>query len=126
MEEHDMDFAAVFAILVGIAMVGQWLITMLKKEIPGTGAGTIVGRGRVEMGFHWAAEFLTAAALILCGSGLLQDWSFAHQGYLISMGMLIYTVINSSGYFAQKREWPMIGVFAILLILSIVSLIMVW
>lgn len=120
-----MRFAAIFAILVGIAMMGQWLITMIKKEIPGQEAGTIVGRGPVEMGFHWAAEFLTAAALILCGSGLFLDWSFAHKGYLISMGMLIYTVINSSGYFAQKREWPMIGVFTILLILSIVSLVTV-
>jgi hypothetical protein len=120
-----MVFAAIFAIFVGIAMVGQWMITMLKKEIPGKEAGTIVGRGPIEMRFHWVAEFLTATALITSGVGLILDWSFAHKLYLLSTGMLIYTVINSSGYFAQKREWPMIGIFTLLFILSVVSLITV-
>jgi len=38
------------------------------------------------------------------------------------MGMLLYAVINSSGYFAEKRKWPMVGMFAVLLILALVSL----
>ena len=118
-----MLFTAIFAIFVGIAIVGQWTITILKKEIPGKEAGTIVGRGPIEMRFHWSAEFLTAAALITSGVGLILNWSFAQNLYLLSTGMLIYTVINSSGYFAQKREWPMIGIFTLLLILSMVSLI---
>ncbi len=36
--------------------------------------------------------------------------------------MLLYTVIVSPGYFAQKREWPMVGMFAVLLALALVSL----
>ena len=35
---------------------------------------------------------------------------------------MLYTVIVSPGYFAQKREWPMVGVFALPLILALVSL----
>jgi len=38
------------------------------------------------------------------------------------MGMLLYAVINSPGYFAEKRQWPMVGMFAVLLILALVSL----
>lgn len=73
--------------------------------------------------FHWAAEFITALALLAGGVGLLLGWTWGVGVYLISMGMLLYAVVNSSGYFAQKREWPMVGMFAVLLILALISLV---
>lgn len=74
------------------------------------------------MGFHYVAEFVTAVALVVGGLGLLFGWAWAMTEYLIAMGMLIYTVINSPGYFAQQRQWAMVGMFAGLMILSLVSL----
>jgi hypothetical protein len=41
-------------------------------------------------------------------------------------GMLLYTIIVSSGYFVQKRVWPIVGMFAVLLILTVISLIAFW
>jgi len=75
--------------------------------------------------FHWAAELITALALLAGGVGLLLDWIWGVGVYVIAMGMLLYAVVNSSGYFAQKREWPMVGVFAVLLILALISLVVV-
>lgn len=117
-----MTFAALYAIFVGVAMIGQWLFSVAKKQVPGPEAGPIVGRGSVEMLFHLAAEFITAIALLAGGLGLLLDWAWGLNVYLISMGMLLYAVINSAGYFAQKREWPMVGMFAVLLIFALISL----
>ena len=42
------------------------------------------------------------------------------------MGMLLYTIIVSSGYFAQKRVWPSVAMFAALLILTAISLLTFW
>ena len=70
-----MTFAALYAVLVGIAMIGQWVLTILRKQVPGPEAGPIVGRGSVAMLFHEAAELITAVALLVGGSGLILDWT---------------------------------------------------
>ena len=117
-----MTFASVFAIAVGILMIGQWILSIAKRQIPGPEAGPTIGRGRVEMFFHWVVEFSTAIALLVGGFGLLLDCTWGLKVYLVSMGMLLYAVVNSSGYFAEKRQWLMVGMFAVILILALVSL----
>ena len=115
-------FPAIFAITVGIGMIGQWVFTLTRKQVAGPEAGATLGRGQIEMRFHWAAEFITALALISAGLGLLLVYPWAQKIYLVSIGMLIYTIINSSGYFAQKGEWWMVGVFGFLLFLALICL----
>jgi len=41
------------------------------------------------------------------------------------MGMLLHTVIVSSGYFAQKGQWPFVVLFAVVLILAVISIMLV-
>jgi len=118
-------FASIFAIVVGVMMIAQWSITIGKKRVPGPEAGATSGRGPIEMRFHWAAEFATAALLIAGGSALLLDCAWATSIYLVSVGMLVYTVINSPGYFAQRREWAMVCMFSVILLLAVVSLILI-
>ncbi|UCE98016.1 MAG: hypothetical protein JSV74_01425 [Dehalococcoidia bacterium] len=120
-----MIFASVYAITVGVAIISQWTISLVKKQVPGPTAGTVIGRGSTEMRFHYVAEILTAIVLITAGIGLLIDNSWGLATYLIGIGMLIYTVINSPGYFAQQRQWSIVGLFIVLLILAIISLIVV-
>jgi hypothetical protein len=38
----------------------------------------------------------------------------------------LYTIIVSSSYFAQKRVWLIVGMFALLLILTVISLRAFW
>ena len=40
----------------------------------------------------------------------------------LAVGMLLYTVIVSPGYFAEKGEWAYVGMFAVVLALALVSL----
>jgi len=72
--------------------------------------------------FHIAAEFVTAIALVTGSVGLLTGQSWSQQLYLIAIGMLFYTVIVSPGYYAEKGEWPFVGMFAVILILALASL----
>ena len=120
-----MIFAAGFAITVGLMMLAQWAVTLARKRVPGKDEG-ISGRGSREMLFHWAAESLSSIALVFSGITLLQGWSWARDVYFVAIGMLIYTVINSSGWFAERREWAMVGVFAVLLIGAGISLAFVF
>ena len=117
-----MVFSAVFAIAFGILMVVQWTLTILRRDVPGPEAGYTAGRGPIEMRFHWAAEFATALTLVAGGLGLLAAAVWALPVYLVAVGMLIYTVMNSPGYFAQQGQWAPVAMFGLLLALALVSL----
>jgi len=114
-----MTFAALYVIVIGVMMLGQWAFFIATKQVPE------LETEPVRIGFHLAAEFTTAVALIVGGVGLLTKGGWGLTVYLISIGMLFYTVIVSPGYFAQKGEWPMVGVFAVMLILALISLTLV-
>ena len=94
-----MAYSALFAIVVGLAMVIQWSFAFLSQQIPE------LYDEPIRIGFHIAAEMVTALALIVSGTGLLAGASWANVVYLISIGMLFYTSIVSPGYFAQKDNW---------------------
>ena len=76
--------------------------------------------------FHIADEFITGGLLIASGIGVLAESDLATKLYPVAMGMLLYTIIVSSGYFAQKRVWPIVGMFAVLLVLTVVALAVFW
>ena len=103
-------------------MVGQWTLSSLRRDVPGPDTGYEAGRGSIEMRFHLAAEFATALALMAGGVGMLAGWAWALPVYLIATGMLIYTVINSPGYFAQQGQWAPVAMFALVLVLALASL----
>jgi len=56
-------FPSIFAIGVGIGMIGQWIMFYIKDQIPELETEPL----RIK--FHLGAELITAAALILGGSG---------------------------------------------------------
>lgn len=65
-----------------------------------------------------------AIALILGGVALLAQSLVGIPLTLLALGMLLYTVINSPGYFAQEGQWSLVVMFGILTILSLASIIL--
>jgi hypothetical protein len=63
--------------------------------------------------YHLIAEFLTASALLFGGYSLLSGKRWGFNTFLISMGMLLYTVINTIGYYAQSGDVTMMAVFTL-------------
>ena len=114
-----MTFPAVFAILVGVGMIGQWAASFIGKQIPELQSEPI------RIWFHIAAEMLTAICLILAGIGLFSEKAWSTPLYLISSGMLFYTAIVSPGYFAQKGQWGWLIMFGAILILGITGIFIV-
>jgi hypothetical protein len=117
--ESTMLFPSIFAILVGLLMIVQWLYSFLNQQIPE------LETERFRILFHIAGEMITAISLIVGGVGLLTGQSWGNWLYLLAMGMLFYTVIVSPGYFAQKGQWAPVAMFAVILILALVSVLLV-
>ena len=115
-----MVFPAIFAIVVGLGMIGMWVASYFTKQIPELESEPI------RIRFHLAAEFMTALSLIVAGIGLLTHQGWAVSAYLIAAGMLLYTVIVSPGYFAQKGQWGYVVMFGVILLLVLVSLVILF
>ena len=111
-----MTFAALFAVIVGVLIFGQWAFFLATKQVPE------LKTEPTRIRFHIVDEFITAGLLIAAGIGLLAESDIAAKLYPVAIGMLVYTVIVSAGYFAQKRVWPIVGMFAMILVLALVSL----
>ncbi len=111
-----MRFTAWYSIIVGALMLAQWSFFITAGQVPELRTEPI------RIGFHLAGEGLTALMLILSGIGLLARHSWARNSALVSLGMLLYTAIVSPGYFAQQGGWPLVGMFALLLVLALYCL----
>lgn len=114
-----MLFASIFAILVGLCMIGQWIASYKSGQIPELKTEPI------RIGFHIAGEIITALALISGGATLLTRQPWGKDLFLIAMGMLFYTTIVSPGYFAQKGQWIWPVIFGVLILLGLVSVFLV-
>jgi hypothetical protein len=114
-----MTLPAIFAILVGMMMIGQWIMLFVTRQI------AELETEPFRIWFHIAGEIVTAVLLIAGGAGLLLSLPWSIALYLVAMGMLLYTAIVSPGYFAQKGQWVWVLFFAVLVVLTILSAVAV-
>ena len=77
----------------------------------------------IRIGMHLVAEIATGIILILVAYGLLNNKKWGYNIYLISMGMLIYTLIVSPGYYAEKGNYFFVSMFAIMLFFTIMFVV---
>ncbi len=68
---------------------------------------------------HITAEIVTAVALIIAGSGLLAGKTWGYEVYLVATGALLYTMIQSPGYFLHIGQAGFVGMFIVLIILAV-------
>lgn len=101
--------AAFYAIVIGISMLGMWSMIIL--------AGGII-EVPVEISFHLGSEFLTAILLLISGIGLFRGNTNGRRLFLISNGMLIYSVLNAAGYYGQGKNITMMIMFLAIFIMS--------
>jgi hypothetical protein len=110
--------AAVYSIIVGISMIGMWTVFYVTGGIPE------INTEPAKIIMHLIAEFVTAASLILGGFGFISNRKWGFQAYLLSMGMLMYILIVSSGYYIQSSDFIFVAMFAVFIILALVFIVM--
>jgi len=112
-----MRFAAWTGLVIGALMLAQWLFFIAGGQVPEFETEPYA------IAFHLVAELATAGALIVAGVLLLLGWRRAPGLALVAFGMLVYTSINSPGYFAQLGQWPLVAMFALVVVASLVAIV---
>jgi len=104
---------AVYVLCVVVLMLAMWVFFL---------AAGMVGEFETrpaEIVLHLVAEFSTAVLLILSGILMLRR---VFAGALLApfaMGMLVYTMIVSPGYYIQRGEAAFVVMFAVLLVATV-------
>jgi hypothetical protein len=111
-----MKFAGWYGIIVGLLLIGQWTLFIAMGQV------SELRTEPIRMAFHLAAEFTTAVALIVGGIALMKRLAWGMTVYLVAIGTLICSVIVSPGYFAQRGQWFLVGLFGGLLVLALASI----
>ena len=78
----------------------------------------------IAIGFHMVVEIIMGILSLISGILLLLNLVWAPHLFILSMGLVIYAVINSSGYYGQKKQWSFVGMFGAILTTSIVLIIL--
>ncbi len=105
-----MKFASWYGISVGTLIILQWTFFLATGSVPE------LKTAPWEIGYHIAAELLLAVALIVGGIATLRSLHWGEKILLVALGMAIYSEINSPGYFAQRNQWGLVFMFAIVLL----------
>lgn len=109
-------FVAAYAIVVGIFMPGFWSALL-------AGGKAELDRRPWDMGLHLAAEFATAFLLVLSGAGGFLGLPGVPVLAPVAPGMLLYSVVDSPGLYAGLKNWPMVGMFAVLTTLTLAAIL---
>ena len=114
------NLVGIYSVLIGLMMIGMWVSLLLTKQVPELKPASYAPR---LIAYHIVAELLTAIVLIISGVGLflVSDWAKILSA--ISLGMLLYSVINSPGKYAHENNLPMVAMFTIITILTVVATI---
>ena len=112
------SFTGTFSIIVGLMIIGMWFFLLLTDQVPER-----QGVKRSGITLHLGAEFATAALLIISGAGLLFSNWWAFTLAPVSLGMLLYTIIASAGKYADDKNYPIVGMFIAIGILTVVAII---
>jgi hypothetical protein len=95
----------------------QWGFFLVSGQVPELQSEPI------RITFHLAAELITAIGLLAGGIGLLRERPWAVPVYLVATGLLLYSVVVSPGYFAQQGQWAIVGMFGLLLLMALWSIV---
>lgn len=110
--------SGIYAIIIGLGIIGLWLMLILTKQVPELKSEPIAIK------FHITAEITMGTLSILSGIFLLIGVSWANYFFSFAIGLVIYAVINSAGYYAQRNQWLFVIMFAIILIASVLLVIL--
>lgn len=106
--------AALYAIIIGVAMIGMWFFLIATNQVPE------IKTEPTRIMYHLIGEFLTAILLLIGGFGLFTNRGWGFHVFLISIGMVLYTVIVSAGYYAEKGDMAMLAMFTVFQVLTVI------
>lgn len=114
----SVRWVAWFQLVIGVSILAFWTVFMSTGRVPEIEAG------ERAIWFHVAAELTTA--LLLVAAGLRSTRQPARFLSALALGALLYTSINSPGYYVDLGEWPMVVMFGVLFAITAVAIVMLF
>ncbi len=117
---------------LGVAVVMMWTMILSRETIQ---------EGDTEMSFHLGSEFLMACLCVGSGICLIRGNCLSRGAWLsrgakpvnglrrailanlVGHSMVVYSVINAAGFYAERGEGSMVLIFMVLLVLSVSVLV---
>lgn len=110
----------VYSLIIGFSIIALWTVLLMSGQVPELVTEPL------SIYFHIAAEILMAGLLIICGIGFMNKKKWSLKLFQVSSGLVIYSVINSAGYYAQSGNLLMVAMFMVLLIITVTILMRLW
>ena len=105
-----MKYPIAYAFLVGFVLIAQWGFLILSGSVPEFDSEPWA------IGHHITAELLMALTLMVGAWAARRARPWAATVLLLGFGMLIYSAVNSSGYYSQQGQWGFVFLFAVILV----------
>lgn len=115
-------YVATYSIVIGVFMVGWWSFALVRRLVPEAVAGSR------EIWFHIAAELVTGSVLVAGGVATLLAPTERWTGVLVAigLGLVVYSLIASPGYYVERGERPMVVMFATIWLFTIPALVLLF
>ena len=107
-----------FGLIIGMTMIIWWILAISTQSI------SEFEDEPFGISMHIMAEFATALILILGSILLIRNKPVAIGIIRISLGMLFYTSLASSGYFMDRNEVIPVILFSMILIATSILIIL--
>ncbi|MCC7232683.1 MAG: hypothetical protein IT242_07045 [Bacteroidia bacterium] len=91
----------------------MWSILLVAGETDG---------GQTEIMIHLVSEFLMAGISITAGILLLQRVRAGRHLAFMALGMLVYSELNTIGYYADIGQWNFVFLFSVLILISLFAI----
>jgi len=108
-----MKIIGYYSIFIGVSVIAMWTMILL-TETP--------QEGKTELSFHLVSEFLMALLCLVSGILLLRKNVISRLLNLLGLGMVIYSVLNAAGYYGERNEIPMMIMFIVSSILTLIAI----
>ncbi|MBN2300065.1 MAG: hypothetical protein JXC31_02635 [Acholeplasmataceae bacterium] len=104
---------ASYMIIVGIGIIGLWIMLFATDQIPELETEPIA------IAFHIFIEIAMGIISFIAGLSLLKNYKYQKELIIFANGMICYSVINSSGYYGDLKQYSMILMFFVILLFSL-------
>ncbi len=105
-------------IVIGVGIIGLWIMLLATDQVPE------IETALAEIIMHIIIEATMGIMAIISGFFLLKGFKHYKEICFLTNGLLIYSVVNSSGYYIQSSNFAMVIMFGIIFAFTMYSTIM--
>lgn len=106
------SIVAGYAIVVGLLIFAMWAVSLARNQVPE------LATKPWEIRTHITAEWIMAVTMLGGGVTSLAGIVGGRPILLLGLGMTLYSIVNSAGYYLQRRQMPLVLMFGVLLIVT--------